>query len=87
MNTYVDKEIARTILVLQEKEVDSKEYAITLERLGKLQNIRKEELPDRPSTDTLLTVGANLLGIILILRHEELNFITSKAIGFIPRLR
>jgi hypothetical protein len=87
MSTYVDKEITRTILVMQEKEPDSKEYSDLLERLGRLQKIRQEEKPDQASTDTLLTVGANLLGIVLILRHEELNMITSKALQFVMRTR
>ena len=82
-NTYVDGQIARIVVVMQEKEVDSKEYADLLERLGRLQKLRQDEKPDKASTDTLLTVGANLLGILLILNHEHLNMITSKALPFI----
>lgn len=87
MNTYVDKEIARTILMLQEKEPDSKEYAATLEHLTKLQKIRQEEKPTRLSSDTMLVVGANLIGMLLIIRHENVNVITTKALSLIPRLR
>lgn len=83
VNTYVDKEIARTILVLQEKEPDSKEYASTLELLTKLQKIRQEEKPDRLSSDTMLLAGVNLVGLVLILQYEHLHPITSKALSFI----
>lgn len=39
------------------------------------------------SPDTLLVVGGNLLGIGLILSHEKLNVISSKALGFVLRGR
>ena len=35
------------------------------------------------SPDTLLIVGANLLGILLILNHERLDIISTKALGFV----
>jgi len=37
--------------------------------------------------DTLLVVTGNLLGIILILHHEKVDIITSKALGFVLRGR
>lgn len=39
------------------------------------------------SPDTLLIVGANLLGILLILNHERLDIISTKALGFVIRGR
>jgi hypothetical protein len=87
MDTYVDKEINRAVLVLGEQEPNSEEYASTLEHLAKLQKIRQEEKPDRISYDTMLMVGAHLAGMLLIIRHENVNVITSKALSFIPRLR
>lgn len=85
MNTYVDHEISRTVLVMQDLEVISEEYSATLEQLSKLQKIRQEEKPDRLSSNTLLTVAANLAGIFLIIRHENVNVITSKAMNFIVK--
>lgn len=82
-STYVDKEIARTILVMQEKEPDSKEYGAALEQLQKLQKIRQEEKPDAVSTDVMFQAAASILGIVLILQHEHLHPITSKAMSFI----
>lgn len=37
----------------------------------------------RPSTDTMLIVGANLLGILIIVGYERANVVTSKALGFL----
>jgi len=39
------------------------------------------------SPDTLLIVGANLLGILLILNYEKLDIVSSKAVGFILKAR
>ena len=39
------------------------------------------------SPDTIMTVAGNLIGIVLILKHEELNVITSKALSFIMKGR
>lgn len=39
------------------------------------------------SPDTILVVAGNLLGIVLILKHEKLDIITSKALGFVLRGR
>lgn len=83
LNTYVDNEISRMILDLKAHEVDSDEYGTTLERLGKLHKMRQEEKPDRVRSDTLVTVAANLVGIAMIIRHEEFYAVTSKALSFI----
>jgi len=39
------------------------------------------------SPDTLLIVGANLLGILLILNYEKLDIVSSKAVSFILKAR
>jgi len=40
------------------------------------------------SRDTLAVIGANLLGILMIIKHENVNVITSRAMGLIlsPRV-
>lgn len=37
--------------------------------------------------DTVLIVLCNLLGILLILKHEKIDIITSKALGFVMKGR
>lgn len=83
MNTYVDSEIHRTVTAMKDLAIDSKEYATTVEQLSKLQKIRQEEKPDTLSADVALQAVASLIGIALIIRHEELNVITTKALSFI----
>jgi hypothetical protein len=85
--TYVDDLISKTVRELHDLEIDSEEYASFLDRLGKLQKIRQDEKPNLPSPDTILTVGANLVGIFMIIHHERVNVITSKALSFVLKPR
>ena len=55
-----------------------------LDRLNKIASSRKS---DPVSKDGLLAVLANITGIALIINHERLNVITTKAIGFIAKSR
>lgn len=51
--------------------------------------LKEEEVHARKriSPDTMAVIAANLLGILLVLKHERLNIVTSKALGFITKLR
>jgi hypothetical protein len=85
-HSYIDSEIARAVLLLQEHDVDSKEYDTILRRIETMDKLRPIEKPKYPSPDTVLTVTVNLVGIFMIVHHEELHIISSKALSFI-RLR
>jgi hypothetical protein len=39
------------------------------------------------SKDTLATVGANLIGILMVIKHEHVNVITSRAMNLLMRPR
>lgn len=83
----LEEEYIRILAVLPMHQADSSEYAkllTSVERVHGLMDIRK---PASVSRDTLLTVGANILGILLIIKHEDVNVITSKALGFVIRVR
>ncbi len=86
-NTYVDGEIHRLMIVLRDLEINSKEYGEVLRQLETLQQIRKEEKPDGFSSDAMLMAATNLIGIFVIVRHEHLNVITSKALSFVTRTK
>jgi hypothetical protein len=85
--TPLELAIGKAMKELDEKEVGSEEYVKILEAVTKLHKMREEEKPSRVSKDTALTVGANLLGIFLIIRHEHVNVITSRAISMLLRSR
>lgn len=50
-------------------------------------NAMLEDEHFKVSPDTLLIVGANILGIILILYFEKMDIVTSKALGFIMKAK
>lgn len=77
-------EIDKLVLALNDHATGSEEYGQIVERLSKLHKIQQDTTPTRSvSPDTALTVGANLLGILMIVRHEHLHVITSKALNFV----
>lgn len=85
--TPVDMEIDILFERLRHLLVESKEYATTLDTIAKLHKLKADEQPQRVSPDTLVIVGANLLGIIMILSHERLNIITTKAASLVLKPR
>lgn len=56
-----------------------------LDYIGKILDENKTKVVFSP--DTLLIVGANLLGILLILNYEKLDIVSSKAVSFILKAR
>ena len=67
--------------------ISDDEYVVTLERLERLYKLNEKKEVYRVSPDTLAVVAGNLLGIVMILHHEELNVVTSKALGFVLKGR
>ena len=88
--TELDKEIERLTLELQMIPVYSDEYIHQMETIERLTKIRGEK-PKRwwqsISWDTVLVVFAGLIQTVMILKHEELNVISTKAMNFIMRRR
>ena len=85
--TMLEKEIEAVLLDMKDMYVDSDEYEVALNHLSTLHEIKSKEKKWNVSPDTMAIVAGNLLGIILILKHEELNVITSKAMNFVIKGR
>jgi hypothetical protein len=77
----IDTEIDRVIAYLSKQSPDSESYVKASDNLKVLYEGRKNEF--RISPDTIVLAVTNLIGIILIVKQEEFNIVTSKAIGFI----
>lgn len=72
---------------LSHHPVGSDEYEKTLNFVVQLQKLKDSERNPKPiSGDTMVNAGTTLLGILMIIRHEWANPITSKALSFIPKL-
>lgn len=83
---HLETAIARAHKKLDEHEVGSPEYVKVVDQIVKL-NQMKNENSNQISSDTLATIGANLVGILLIIRHEHVNVITSRALNMVTKTR
>ena len=83
----LENELNRALTRLRAEMPNSEDYEKMLKLVERLHDMMDEETPEVVSKNTLLTVSGNLLGIILILKHERLNVITSKALSFVIRTR
>jgi len=80
----LDTELDRAFDALNEKNPGTDEYERAMNNVVTLHKMKAAEpQPDRVSYNTLVTVAANLIGIGLIIRHEHVNVITSKALSHI----
>lgn len=64
---------------------DSERFREMGDELERLYAMKKSNRSSRVSPDALLAVAGNLLGIGLILQHERLHIVTSKALGFVMK--
>lgn len=66
----------------------SEEYSKMASQVQKLYELKEHDAPkQRISPDTLMTVGGNLLAVLIIVGYERANVITSKALGMIFKVR
>ena len=86
-NTVLEDTIRSLYIHMQEVEVDTKEYLRMVDQMIKLNQLSDNRNPKPVSNDTLVLVAGNLLGIVLILSYENARVITSRAIGFVLKLR
>ena len=82
----LESEIEQSIRVLRNHQLGSEEYAKALACVERLHGMLEEEKHSTVSKDVLASIGANLLGILMIIKHESVgNFISSKALNFVIR--
>lgn len=86
-DSLLNEEIARTIIVMRDVDIHTAEYDILMDKVDKLTKLKTDNSRDLPSSNTLINAGVNLAGILLIIRHENVNVITSKALGFVSKLK
>jgi hypothetical protein len=84
-NAKLQIAIDDVLIEMSSHSATTEEYGKLLDRLMDLYKLK--ETPSSPSPDVLVQSGAYILGIAMIIRHEELNIITTKALSFVPRIR
>jgi hypothetical protein len=81
--TPLEAAVNKALLDLNNHPVGSEEYQKSLDALTKLHKLKEEEKSSPVSRDTLAVIAANLLGIFMIIKHERVNVITSRAFGML----
>lgn len=79
----MDEEIIRLVKALSNMTPNDKDYATIVNNLKTLCEAREKKNDRVLSYETLLTVGVNLIGLIIILNFERTGVITSKAMSFL----
>lgn len=83
----LDEVIDDLLNQMEGKDGDSKEYEKMSDNLSKLYEAKSKMKRFDINPETLLVVGGNILGILIILAYEEKNIISSKAMKFIGKGR
>lgn len=78
-------DLATTKLLDYEPGTD--EYNKVLETVERINKVKNSQESDPVNKGDILQVIANLTGIGLILYHERVHVITTKALGFVRTLR
>jgi len=86
VKTNLDKAIDDLYLQMDDLTGDTQEYAKMADQLVKLHALKMNESSRRVSPDVKATILANLLGILIIVTHERVHVVTTKALGFIKKL-
>lgn len=79
LQTAIDKAISE----LDNHSITSDEYATIVNHLHKMQEIENKKSSRSLDPTAVATIAANLAGILMIIHHENVNVITSKALGFV----
>jgi|tagenome__1003787_1003787.scaffolds.fasta_scaffold20106021_1 hypothetical protein len=83
VDSPVELELASLFRELKHQSVDSKEYSAILDHIVTLHGLRKDEETAGVNKNTLALIGGNLLGIFMIIRHEHVNVVTSRALSLL----
>jgi hypothetical protein len=84
MNTF-DEEVERVLNLMSDLDPTGDDYKKAVESLKTLCEARSKKPAFPIDLETILMVGSNLLAVVLILQHERLNVISTRAIGFIRK--
>lgn len=81
--TKLDEAIDAALIELADISPTHQDYPEIMKKIQELYKLKEQNSPKRVTPDTLLLVGGNLAGILMILHYEHLHVIGSKALGFV----
>lgn len=88
--TALEMEIDRLLLALEKMPVkNSEEYSDTADQLVKLYKLKEVDnnSKTRISADKLAEIAGSLLGVLAVINYERIHVLSTKAIGFVTKVR
>lgn len=79
----LEDEITEVLSWLEDKSPDEATYGEAIKNLEKLYLIKKGSWVN---SDVIVSGCVSLLGVLLIMNHERVNVITTKALSFVPKI-
>lgn len=79
----ISVEVDRVVDFLSNRDPSTESYTDAVQNLKTLCEARAKKPASIIEPEVLVTAAVNLLGIVLILRHEQFNVVTTKAMSFI----
>ena len=80
-----NREVDRILGLMSEMEPSSEDYAKAAESLKTICEARAKKPGFPIDPEVIITAVVNILGIVLILNHERLDVVTSRAISFVKK--
>jgi hypothetical protein len=85
--TPVDRQIETVLEKMRQVGVDSEDYGRLMTHLERLTDLKCKGKKNPISSDTIVMVIGNLVGIVLIIAYEQKHVLTSRALNQLPRPR
>lgn len=83
----LDAEVQHVLESMKTLNVSSEEYSVAAKNLQLVCQARNLKICSLIEPEAILLAVTNLLGIIMIMNHERLNVITTKAFSLIVKGR
>lgn len=80
-----DREVERLLGLMSELDPTTDDYKKAVEALKTLCEARSKKPAFPIDLEMLIQSFTSILGIVLILNHERINVVTSRAIGFVKK--
>lgn len=85
--SVLEKEIDDVVVLMGTYDPSSKEYTAMAENLERLKKADACKGKAGLTPDGILSAGVYLAGLVLVLQHEKLDIIKSKAFGQLMKVR
>lgn len=87
--TSLELEIDAFLLEMKDVPKDSEKYSAMADQFIKLYKLKEVDNNSKKtvSADALVNLAGSLLGILAVINYERIHVVTTKALGFVSKIR